>query len=407
MEFIFINDNGKIDTLNLQSCALSDETIKDKVFYSASSCKFTQARDFLKAYNSGAKLVLVDSYNKSLLQEVDALKIAPFGEDAKKTLFDMQDFSVMLFTSGSTGAATAVMKKKTHFDREIDALLTLFEGKKYKKIIVTVPFVHIYGLLFGLLLPMRLGVSVIVKQHFLPNDLIELFEDDTLVVTTPLYIKSLLKGSPKQDFSKVTFCSSTAPLGAEVAQSFKQQFGSEVIQFFGSTETGGIAYKEGATKYWRPLDGVKIGQNSDGLLFVDSPFVSDTIYNKNIQKVQKPFQTFDFVQMSDEGFELIGRDSKIFKVAGKRYSTLEMENILESLEGVERVLVEIAYNNESLRGEELIIYLQSKKKYKTIEIKKILQNRLSNIQFMLRLQFVDEIPLSQTGKKLSLKELQC
>ncbi|MEZ4692580.1 MAG: hypothetical protein R2837_00835 [Aliarcobacter sp.] len=102
---------------------------------------------------------------------------------------------------------------------------------------------HFYGSLMGLFYPLFNNIDIVLKEHFLPNDLLDIIEDNSLVVTTPLYIKSLNRISSSKNLSNSIFISSTAPLQKDDAKEFNEKFSSNILQIFGSTETGGIAYK--------------------------------------------------------------------------------------------------------------------------------------------------------------------
>ncbi|MGB6328687.1 MAG: aconitate hydratase, partial [Halarcobacter sp.] len=260
-----------------------------------------------------------------------------------------------------------------------------------------------YGSLTGLFYPYFNDIDIILKEHFLPNDLLEICQDNSLVVTTPLYIKALNKISASKDLSKSLFLSSTAPLDPKEAKEFNQKFSCSIMQLFGSTETGGIAYKFDDEVLWTALHNVSILTNENNELKVKSPFVSKYIYENEFKDTKEEIQTFDFIEKiekEDDKFKLIGRSSQILKIAGKRYSTIQIENILEEQEHIEKALVYVKNDKESLRGEILDITLETKKDFKAKEIKKILQNSLSNLKFSMDLKCIDKIPTSSVGKKL-------
>ncbi|MGM0533475.1 MAG: AMP-binding protein [Campylobacterota bacterium] len=390
----FIDDDKSTQSLPLRQESFVLNKPQPLVI-SPTTCKLQQAKTFLQAYFNDQKLILLDAYNKQTLQQAKKLD---------KHALARLDFFTMLYTSGSSGRATGVFKNKTHLDKEVASLLALFAEKKIKKVIVTVPFIHIYGILFGLLLPRALRARIVLKQHFLPHDLLRLVDKHTMVVTTPLYIKSLLQLQEDHEIAGATFVSSTAPLGGQSAKAFTKRFKANLYQVFGSTETGGIAYKQDDEVLWTPFEGVEVSRNEKGLLEVNSPFVSQNIYKEGIREVAKPFKTFDYIQMHGAKFQLVGRDSKIIKIAGKRYSTEDIEYILESLEGITRVLVQTTQDTDTLRGEKLQIFIEGKVRYTKRQIKKVIKNSLSNIQFSLDIVYVDKIPLTQTGKKMVLKD---
>ena len=403
MKIEVYNDNGTISTHNINKKDFSNSSLENHLGYINSKSKEQNALNIIKAYFNDSKIILFDETNQILKEKLKELNIKEFLHNEKiNTIFDEKDFSMMFFTSGSTGDPVGALKTKKHLKEEVEVLTKLFEKRKIKKVILTVPFIHIYGMLFGLLYPLLNDIDIILKEHFLPNDLLNLIDDNSLIVTTPLYIKALNKTSQRKDLSKATFVSSTGPLDSQNAKEFNEKFNTNVIQIFGSTETGGIAYKLNDEVLWTPMPKVEIETNDKNELKVISPFVSTTIYENSFKNINGIMQTFDYIEKENEKFRLIGRSSQILKIAGKRYSTIQIENILEEEEGIKKALVFVSSDNNSLRGEVLDITLESSKEFTTREIKKILQNKLSNLKFSLSLKHVDKIPTSSVGKKLKI-----
>ena len=397
------NDNGTITTHNINKKDFSNSSLQNHLGYINSKSKEQNALNIIKAYFNDSKIILFDETNQILKEKLDELNIKEFLHNEKiNTIFDEKDFSMMFFTSGSTGNPVGALKTKKHLEEEVEVLTKLFEKREIKKVILTVPFIHIYGMLFGLLYPLLNDIDIVLKEHFLPNDLLNLIDDNSLVVTTPLYIKALNKISQEKDLSKATFVSSTGPLDSQNAKEFSEKFNTDVMQIFGSTETGGIAYKLNDEILWKPMPKVEIQTNEQNELKVISPFVSTTIYENSFKDINGVMQTFDYIEKENEKFRLIGRSSQILKIAGKRYSTIQIENILEDEEEINKALVFVSSDNDSLRGEVLDITLESSKEFTAREIKKILQSKLSNLKFSLALKHVDKIPTSSVGKKLKI-----
>ena len=266
MHLIIYNDDKTISKHKISKELFFDKNLQNCVSYIASSSKEQNALKIFKSHFSDAKSILFDDSNKILQNELENLNIPKFSnlKNKNKTsenIFDKHNFSFLYYTSGSTGFPTAALKTKENISSEIDDLTTLLSSYTIKKVIVTVPFIHIYGSLFGLFYPLHNNIDIVLKEHFLPNDLLDLIDDYSLVITTPLYIKALNKISSKKDLNKSIFISSTAPLLSEDAKEFKEKFNSNVIQIFGSTETGGIAYKQSDEELWTPLKSVKISTN--------------------------------------------------------------------------------------------------------------------------------------------------
>jgi len=397
------NDDNTVTEYEIKKELFFDKSIENKVSYIASSSKEQNVLKILKSYFSNAKSILFDNTNKILLEELQQLNIKEFDEAVynKNNIFHSKDFLFLYFTSGSTGFPTGALKTRNNIFSEIDNLTLFLEKYNIKRVIVTVPFIHIYGSLFGLFYPLKNSIDIILKEHFLPNDLLDLIDHNSLIVTTPLYIKALNQLSFKKDLSKSIFISSTAPLSSTDAKEFKNNFNSNIIQIFGSTETGGIAYKYNDEALWTAFNNVRLNTDNENKLKIDSPYVSNTIYEKEFRQTNQIIQSFDFVELFNNKFKLIGRSSQILKIAGKRYSTIQIESILEKVDGIDKALV-LVDNSNSLRAEILNITLETNKKFLIKDIQKILKKELSNLKFSINLKIVDKIKVSATGKKLAV-----
>lgn len=364
------------------------EYTEEELIYVDSSNKEKSALQILSAFISDKKQVLYDEHNekiKKLLKKIDCKNI---------------DFSMLLFTSGTTGNPVGAFKSRENLLSEVDELADLVKKYNSKKVLATVPFIHIYGILTAILLPYKLDINLFFKKHFLPHDLLENIEPNSLVVTTPLYIKSLIRLGEVKDLSDVVFISSTGPLDINDAKAFIEKFNTNLIQLFGSTETGGISYKEQIDEYWKPANSVKVSTNEDGLLKISSPFVSRLLYENGFKYTDGVIQSFDYVEFDGDRFKIIGRNSQIFKVAGKRYSTINVEEVLESLEKVKKAYVRVVSDKHELKDEVLEVYLESEEDIELKEISKILKQKIGNIKFPIKFKVVEKIPTTPVGKKM-------
>ena len=398
-----VGDDGTVHRHQINKEMFDSGKIQKSVGYINSQSKEANALEIFRVYFSSGKAVLFDETNTLLQAQIDALNIDKIDVlDKRKTIFDDEDFTFIYYTSGSTGIPIAALKTIENILSEIEVITALLSERQIKKVIVTVPFIHLYGTLFGLMFPLMNHIDVVIKEHFLPFDLIDMIDDNTLVVTTPLYIKALNKLSETKDLSKSLFISSTAPLDADSITLFNEKYQSDIMQIFGSTETGGIAYKMNNTQRWTPFKGVSIDVNEKSELIVTSSFVSNRLFENNFRDTEGVIETFDYIEKYENNFKLIGRSSKIFKVAGKRYSTIQIEHILESQDDIDKALVFVEMEKEALRSEYLDITIESQKQYTTREIKKILRDKLSNLKFGIKLHVVDVIPVNRVGKKLRI-----
>ncbi|MFK5976762.1 MAG: AMP-binding protein [Sulfurovum sp.] len=397
------HDDGSITSHEINASCFQQNRYKHTIGYIGTKSKEANALEIFRAYFSKSKAILFDETNRGIASMLESLNISAFKENSQQsTIFDNKTFALMYFTSGSTGSPVGALKSLTHLHSEVKVLQTLLHTYHFKRVIVTVPFIHLYGTILGLLYPLFCDIDIVIKEHFLPYDLLEMIDEQSLVITTPLYLKALNKLSLNRDLSTSLFISSTAPLDKNTIHIFKQKFQSDIIQIFGSTETGGIAYKYNDAEIWKPFDGVSIEQNTQGELKVSSKIVSDILYENEFKEIAGEMQIFDYIEKEKEGFRLIGRSSKIFKIAGKRYSTIQIENILEDEKNIRKALIFVELDKQALRGEYLDITLESDYTFTAKEIKKILQKQLSNLKFTMKIKIVNHIPSNQVGKKLKI-----
>lgn len=400
------NDNGSVNKYEITKELFFDKEYINRVSYIASSNKEENILKILKSYYCGAKSILFDDTNKLLSETLENLNIKEFNEQKDtENIFNDKDFIFLYFSSGSTGFPSGALKTKENIFEEIEVISELLKEYKINKVIVTVPFVHLYGSLFGLFFPLLNGIDIVLKEHFLPHDLLDMIDENSLVVTTPLYIKALNRiNNESKDLSKALFVSSTGPLFPDDAKEFNKKYSTDILQIFGSTETGGIAYKFNDDPLWTPANKVHTSINENNELKVESPFISNLIYEKEFKVTNQQMQTFDYVEFHEDKFKLIGRSSQILKIAGKRYSTIQIENILEAVDGIEKAVAFVNSNDKnSLKDEILDITIESKQEFLAKDIKKILQKELSNIQFSINLKIVDKIKTSVVGKKLAIQ----
>lgn len=373
-----------------ESNDLIDITLQNKVLLIPSKSKEENAIEILRAYLSGAKPILYDQENLSLKEKIESLKTE---------LFNDVNFSAMFFTSGSTGFPTGAFKSKENIEADMEALVREFGNFHINKVVATVPFIHIYGFLVALLLPLKLDVDLVFKEHFLPHDLLSFAKPHHLVVTTPLYIKSLLRLGETKDLSETIFISSTGPLPPQIAQEFTDTFNTTLIQLFGSTEAGSIAFKKQGDTFWTPFHGVETALNTEGLLQIKSPFVSKVLWQEELISTNGTIQSFDYALIEKGRFQLIGRSNNIVKIAGKRYSTGEIEEILEAMDGIEKALVHVKHNSIELKDEILLIFIEATRSITIKELKSAIKQKLGKINLPIELKVVDKITTTLMGKK--------
>ncbi len=167
--------------------------------------------------------------------------------------------NITLFTSGSTSSATAISKTFKELDAEISVLYTLF-GKFFtdREIFATVSHQHIYGLLFRVLLPLAVGVPFSAQMLEYPDQVSRHSSENRLLIASPALLKSLSIEQVGHGYRKVF--SSGGPLPHAAAQQCRVLFGDLPLEIYGSSETGGIGWREqhSSDEPWQPFSGIDV-----------------------------------------------------------------------------------------------------------------------------------------------------
>ena len=255
----------------------------------------------------------------------DALAAPAAGEAAGLTALDPAACRLVLYTSGSTGEPAAIGKTLDQLDREVAALEDAF-GPRLGSAPVqgTVSHQHIYGLLFRVLWPLSAGRAFAPQRLAFNEQLAALGDSPLVLVASPAHLKRL---PANQDWSRLAaglraVFSSGGPLPPDAALDVRRLWGQAAIEVFGSTETGGVAWRApgGEQAPWQPLPGVS-WRIEHGRLQLQSPHLG--------QAGWQPTQ--DRAEASPlGGFILLGRADRIVKIEERRVSLEAVEAALMS-----------------------------------------------------------------------------
>ena len=360
------------------------------------STKVEQLSDALYHFENDMFDVIYDRTQPALVKYINSLD---------QDMLKQDGFQFLYFTSGTTGTPTGVYKTKQNSLKQSQALIKTLGDKKFNRVVTTVPFVHIYGIDIGGVMALDLDIDVYTKENFLPEELaVEAEVDGTLIVTTPVFIKALNRVKKDVKFSNSLFLTSTAPLPVEDAKEFKEHYDCSVMQLFASTETGLMGYKKDDEIVLKAYEGISIGEDS-GMLNISSPLVTQKIIKEGkLQDVKQPFQTEDIVEiLGEHEFRLLGRSSNLAKIAGKRVSTQQIENIIETIDGIDAVLIKIKRDDRALKDEILNVYIEGDIELKGKMLREILKEHFGSIHIPFKIHNNKKILRSSVGKKIGFE----
>ena len=285
---------------------------------------------------------LVDGYLGDFPPQYAPLTDAPLTAaeaDGARPAFKVlsPDFpALVIYTSGSTGEPQAVPKFLSQLAAEVASLEHLFGGRMdAADIVATVSHQHIYGLLFKVLWPLVAGRVIHARQLEYLEEFQPLSGKQIILVSSPAHLKRLpVAFSSDQAAAIRVIFSSGGPLPPEVAVAAGQALGSIPVEVYGSSETGGVAWRQrlaGADDSWQAMPAVtwRVAAN-DELLEISSPHLPDAGWHALADQVQA---------VDRQRFRLKGRVDRIVKVEEKRISLDALERHLKAMAQVADVRV--------------------------------------------------------------------
>lgn len=149
------------------------------------------------------------------------------------------DSEIGFRTSGTAGPPKLCVHSKARLEEETDFLSTLIGPRR--RVIRVVPSHHIYGFLFTIMLPRKLGAEVVDMRHSLRLNV----QPGDIVIGYPEYWVRQLRNRPSWP-DDVIGVVSTGPCPAEVAAGLRCSGLARFIEVYGSSETAGIGWRDGS-----------------------------------------------------------------------------------------------------------------------------------------------------------------
>jgi len=266
-------------------------------------------------WSAQVDLWLSDRPGDTTIAELQATPLAPAD-------LDLEHCRISLCTSGSSGEPKRIDKQLRQLANEVLALERLWgEALGQAWIIGSVATQHIYGLLFRVLWPLCAGRGFERRQLPFPEDLQRASQAHPAFawVASPALLKRMGENLDWPALSRVRkVFSSGGELPGEAAQQLYQRLGQWPTEILGSSETGGIAWRQGEA-LWRPFADVQLSQDEHGALCIASPYLPPG-------HVECSADAADIT--ADGRFTLLGRLDRIVKLEEKRISLPLLEHLL-------------------------------------------------------------------------------
>ncbi|MEN5241261.1 AMP-binding protein [Pseudomonas atacamensis] len=312
---------------------------------------------------------------------------------------DLDQCRLSLCTSGSSGEPKRIDKTLRQLANEVEALEQLWGADLDEACIIgSVATQHIYGLLFRVLWPLCAGRPFVRRQLAFSEDLQRASREYPAFawVASPALLKRMGDNLDWPALSAVRrVFSSGGALPSEAAQSLQQRLQQWPTEILGSSETGGIAWRQGES-LWQPFAGVELSQDSDGALLIASPYLPAGHVEHSA----------DAARIATDGrFELLGRLDRIVKLEEKRISLPMLEQALAAHDWVAEARLGVVQENRASLGALLVLSesgLFALREHGRRELTETLRKHLSQhceaLALPRRWRLLRQMPLNSQGK---------
>ena len=160
---------------------------------------------------------------------------------------NLDSAQLTVFTSGSQGEPKSIKKTLRQFQNEIECLEQQWgQILGHAQVFSTVSQQHIYGLIFRILWPLAAKRCFHSTLFVSPEALLKAVgKVNVFWVASPAQLKRLDERTAWQDISKFkAVFSSGGSLPEEAGRQIYENTRHKVIEVYGSSETGGIAWRQ-------------------------------------------------------------------------------------------------------------------------------------------------------------------
>ena len=263
------------------------------------------------------------------VEHIDGAAVAPTRASAPSSAPEIpaQQLCAIVFTSGSTGSPAPNRKYwrtlRTGTLSNVDLLMG--DEPIQLNLLATVPPQHMWGFETSILLPLFCNIAVSHLTPFFPQDIsdaIDSLPEPRALVSSPVHLDAFLKACDEPLRINRIF-SATAPMSQQLASDLEKRFDAQVLEVFGSSESGIVARRSTASEdLWQLAPAFQLEVRKDGLQ-VSADHLPDQVLLQDLIEL-----------IGNTHFRWLGRHQDMVNIAGKRGSLADLNHRLNTIPGV-------------------------------------------------------------------------
>ena len=384
------------DTSRIVHLTQVKETLKNKVLLIQSQSFVKQLVHWLGALYTG--YIPMVCHNEMDTEYIDKLVhiIADEG------VLALTDFGVL--TSGTTGRPKPLWRKEESWREFFDIQNNIFHINEDTKIFLQGSF-SFTGVSNMVVAVLWAGGTIVTTSSLRPTRWIELLERYKVdhIYALPTKLRLLVRHC-KYKLSEINYIiAGSQVLDRHLMEQLQQLCPNmEFILYYGASELNYITYCTG--KEWldregtvgRPFPTVRI-KADDGVIYVTTKY--------HIEGISDTYTVNDCGYIDSEGYLMFtGRQGDLINKGGYKISIPEMEQYLQSLQGVSEVAV--ININDDIRGEDFVVYIVLEAKSDLSKIIETIHQERPSIEWPKSVYSITMLPLTECSKvdKRKLKE---
>jgi len=361
-------------------------------------------------------LLICDEANKERIepantkvQTFEALDLSQKIKNSKVYLrmTPRKQIASLVFTSGTTGRPKAAPNTHANHLWNVWVCSKVWGWDSQDTLLISLRLSHVYGLAMVLPGVIYHANTAYLQEKFDPEETLKILATGKISLFNQVataYAK-LLDVKKNYDISKVRLCvSGGASLPPAVWNKFKEKYGLEILEVYGTTETGRIAsnllHERIPGSPGRPLPTVKLKISLENEVLVKSPGVFPGYY-RNAEETKKSmtkdgwWRTGDIGVMENGRIVLKGRKQEKIIKYGYTISPRDIEWALYKMPQVNEVAV-IGVQSPAASDDQIIYFLVSKAS--NAQIEKFYNANLPSVWRPDKIIKIDKIPRTRSGK---------